>query len=107
LNGIETLLAVLCGGAVGFALGLIGGGGSILAVPLLLYVVGIKGRTSPSEPVRWRSLSTHSPICIGAGTVKWPCAAVFAVARVVGPPSARRSANWSTGSACSCFSRWG
>jgi len=32
---------VLSGGAVGFSLGLIGGGGSILAVPLLLYVVGI------------------------------------------------------------------
>jgi len=34
-------LAVASGGAVGFSLGLIGGGGSILAVPLLLYVVGI------------------------------------------------------------------
>ena len=32
---------MLSGGAVGFSLGLIGGGGSILAVPLLLYVVGI------------------------------------------------------------------
>ena len=32
---------MLSGGAVGFSLGLIGGGGSILAVPLLLYVVDI------------------------------------------------------------------
>ena len=32
---------MLSGGAVGFSLGLIGGGGSILAVPFLLYVVGI------------------------------------------------------------------
>ena len=30
------------GSVVGFALGLLGGGGSILAVPLLVYVVGIK-----------------------------------------------------------------
>jgi hypothetical protein len=37
----QEALAVLSGGAVGFSLGLIGGGGSILAVPLLLYVVGI------------------------------------------------------------------
>ena len=37
----QEALAVLSGGAVGFSLGLIGGGGSILAVPLLLYVVDI------------------------------------------------------------------
>jgi uncharacterized membrane protein YfcA len=34
-------MAVASGGAVGYSLGLIGGGGSILAVPLLLYVVGV------------------------------------------------------------------
>jgi hypothetical protein len=33
--------AVGSGGLVGFSLGLIGGGGSILATPLLLYVVGL------------------------------------------------------------------
>ncbi|MDP9728124.1 MULTISPECIES: hypothetical protein [Alicyclobacillus] len=32
---------MLSGGIVGFSLRLLGGGGSILAVPLLLYVVGI------------------------------------------------------------------
>ena len=41
LSWAQDALAVLSGGAVGFSLGLIGGGGSILAVPLLLYVVGI------------------------------------------------------------------
>ena len=34
-------LATGSGGLVGFVLGLIGGGGSILAVPLLVYVVGV------------------------------------------------------------------
>ncbi len=34
-------MAVGSGGLVGFALGLVGGGGSILATPLLLYAVGI------------------------------------------------------------------
>ncbi|HXS05111.1 MAG TPA: TSUP family transporter, partial [Rhodanobacter sp.] len=38
---LQALLAVVCGSAVGFSLALIGGGGSILAVPLLLYVVGL------------------------------------------------------------------
>ena len=34
-------LASGVGVLVGFVLGLVGGGGSILAVPLLLYVVGV------------------------------------------------------------------
>lgn len=39
---LQDILAVLAGGIVGFSLGLIGGGGSVLAVPLLLYVVGVR-----------------------------------------------------------------
>ncbi len=38
---IQYLLAIISGIAVGFSLGLIGGGGSILAVPLFIYFVGI------------------------------------------------------------------
>ncbi len=38
---LQLILSVLSGLAVGFTLGLIGGGGSILAIPLLLYFVGI------------------------------------------------------------------
>ncbi len=37
---LQQILSVVSGGLVGFSLGLIGGGGSILAVPLLLYLVG-------------------------------------------------------------------
>ena len=37
---LQQALAILSGALVGFSLGLIGGGGSILAVPLLLYLVG-------------------------------------------------------------------
>jgi uncharacterized protein len=36
------LLSLISGAIVGFTLSLIGGGGSILAVPLLMYVVGIE-----------------------------------------------------------------
>ena len=39
---LADLLAVLSGAVVGLTLGLVGGGGSILAVPLLLYVVGVR-----------------------------------------------------------------
>ena len=54
---------MLSGGAVGFSLGLIGGGGSILAVPLLLYVVGITdphvaiGTSSPLKNVESSAFS--------------------------------------------------
>jgi uncharacterized membrane protein YfcA len=36
-----TLAALASGGVIGLILGLVGGGGSILAVPLLIYVVGV------------------------------------------------------------------
>jgi uncharacterized membrane protein YfcA len=38
---LEYVLSAISGIAVGFSLGLIGGGGSILAVPLFIYFVGI------------------------------------------------------------------
>lgn len=40
LSLLQMLLSVLSGVIVGFSLGMIGGGGSILAVPLLIYLVG-------------------------------------------------------------------
>jgi len=41
LTPLQYGLSVVSGVIVGFSLGLIGGGGSILAVPLLLYLVGL------------------------------------------------------------------
>lgn len=38
---LQLILSTISGMAVGFTLGLIGGGGSIMAIPLLLYFVGI------------------------------------------------------------------
>jgi uncharacterized membrane protein YfcA len=75
------------GSLVGFALGLLGGGGSILAVPLLIYVVGLKnthvaiGTSALAVSANaFANLIPHAR----AGTVKWPCASVFAVAGVAG-----------------------
>lgn len=42
ISHLQELFSVLSGLIVGFTLGLIGGGGSVLAIPLLLYFVGIK-----------------------------------------------------------------
>ncbi len=82
-----SLLATGSGGIVGLVLGLVGGGGSILAVPLLVYVVGV---TSPHVAIGTSAVAvsasalgnlvTHSR----AGNVKWRCAAVFATAGVLG-----------------------
>ena len=38
---IQDALGLFSGSIVGFSLGLVGGGGSILAVPLLFYLVGV------------------------------------------------------------------
>ena len=83
----QDALALISGGAVGFSLGLIGGGGSILAVPLLLYVVGI-GDAHVAIGTSALSVSANAfGNLIGhgrAGNVKWPCAAAFAVAGIAG-----------------------
>ena len=41
LEPIQYLLGALSGSLVGFTLGLVGGGGSILAVPLMVYLVRV------------------------------------------------------------------
>ncbi|WP_440059611.1 sulfite exporter TauE/SafE family protein [Thermogladius sp. 4427co] len=40
LTVLQMVLSVISGLIVGFSLGLVGGGGSILAIPLLIYLVG-------------------------------------------------------------------
>jgi uncharacterized protein len=81
------VFALLSGSLVGFSLGLIGGGGSILAVPLLLYVVGI---ADPHVAIGTSALAVSVNAFVNlighwrAGTVKWPCASVFAAAGILG-----------------------
>jgi len=84
---VPDALAALCGSAVGFSLGLIGAGGSILAVPLLLYVVGIEDAHVAIGTSALSVAANAFGNLIGhwrAGNVKWPCAATFAIAGIVG-----------------------
>lgn len=76
-------LGLLSGSLVGFMLGLAGGGGSILAVPLMVYLVGVPdahvaiGTSAVAVAANALSnLVNHAR----RGTVKWRCAAVFAAA---------------------------
>jgi uncharacterized membrane protein YfcA len=87
LTAIQTVLAVGSGSLVGFTLGLIGGGGSILAVPLLVYVVGV---SSPHVAIGTSAIAVAASAALNlagharARTVKWPCALVFAVSGIAG-----------------------
>jgi uncharacterized membrane protein YfcA len=42
----HTALALVLSGTIGVSLGLLGGGGSILAVPVLVYVAGIEAKAA-------------------------------------------------------------
>lgn len=84
---LQDLLAVASGGVVGFSLGLVGGGGSILAVPLLIYVVGMP---SVHSAIGTSAVAVAASAAISlaghahARNVRWPCALVFACAGVLG-----------------------
>ena len=84
---VQDALGLLSGSFVGFSLGLVGGGGSILAVPLMIYLVGVPtahvaiGTSAFAVAVNAAAnLLSHAR----AGTVKWSCAGVFALAGVAG-----------------------
>jgi uncharacterized membrane protein YfcA len=84
---IQALLAVACGSLVGFSLGLVGGGGSILAVPLLVYVVGVP---NPHVAIGTSAIAVAANAAANlfnhhrVGNVIWRCALVFAAAGIAG-----------------------
>ena len=75
------------GGIVGFMLGLLGGGGSILATPLLLYAVGV---SSPHIAIGTSALAVSTSALANfaghalKGNVWWRCATVFATVGALG-----------------------
>lgn len=80
-------LTLLSGTIVGVFLGTFGGGGSVLAAPLLLFLVGVEdphvaiGTSAAGvAAIALFSLIGHWR----GGRVKWPCAIVFAMAGLVG-----------------------
>jgi len=82
-----TVSSLGSGALVGFILGLIGGGGSILATPLLLYVVGV---SQPHVAIGTGALAVSVNAFANfisharKGNVLWRCAAVFAVIGTLG-----------------------
>ncbi|MEN9683500.1 MAG: hypothetical protein RLZZ427_1251 [Pseudomonadota bacterium] len=80
-------LAALSGVLVGFTLGLVGGGGSILAVPLMVYVVGVH---NPHVAIGTSALAVAANALAGlasharARNVNWRCGGAYALAGVIG-----------------------
>lgn len=87
LDTLQYMLGGLSGGIVGFTLGLVGGGGSILAVPLMVYLVGV---ASPHVAIGTSALAVAANAASGlaqharAGTVKWRCGFLYAGSGIVG-----------------------
>lgn len=87
IDALHYGLGGVSGVLVGFVLGLVGGGGSILAVPLLLYLVGVK---DPHVAIGTSAFAVAANAAIGlwnhsrAGTVNWRCGFIYAGAGVVG-----------------------
>ena len=81
------LLAALGGALIGLLLTLFGGGGSVLATPWLIYVVGLTdthaaiGTSAAAVAV---NAATGLAAQARAGRVKWPCASVFALSGLTG-----------------------
>jgi uncharacterized membrane protein YfcA len=84
---LQAMLGLASGVLVGFSLGLVGGGGSILAVPLMVYVVGV-----PDAHVAIGTSAIAVAVNAAAnlaghwrdGSVRWSCALLFAAAGIAG-----------------------
>ncbi|MBU6206235.1 MAG: sulfite exporter TauE/SafE family protein [Alphaproteobacteria bacterium] len=87
LDLLHLMIGAFSGALVGFALGLVGGGGSILAVPLMVYLVGVH---DPHMAIGTSAFAVAANAAIGlsnharAGNVLWRCGAVYAGAGVLG-----------------------
>src|SRR2546421_8666281 len=72
---------------VGVSFGLVGGGGSILAVPLMVYVVGV---AEPHVAIGTSAIAVAANAAVNlsnharGGTVVWSCALIFAAAGMAG-----------------------
>lgn len=87
LDLLQYVTGAFSGSLVGLTLGLFGGGGSILAVPLMVYAVGVPnphmaiGTSAFAVAANaLANLATHAR----HGNVKWRCAGMYSVAGIIG-----------------------
>jgi uncharacterized membrane protein YfcA len=80
-------VAAAGGAVIGLLLAVFGGGGSVLATPILIYLVGVR---DPHVAIGTSAAAVAVNALVGlltqarAGQVKWPCAMVFGGAGLTG-----------------------
>lgn len=87
LDPIQYVLGAFSGGLVGLALGLFGGGGSILAVPLMAYIVGVPNPHLAIGTSAFAVAANALANLVGharLGHVKWGCAIIYSLAGIAG-----------------------
>ncbi|WP_432590405.1 sulfite exporter TauE/SafE family protein [Streptomyces sp. HD1123-B1] len=82
---VALLLALIAGAVVGLALGALGGGGSVLAVPALIYLLGFTpaAATTASLLIVTATSATALYAHARAGHVRWRAGAAFAAAGIL------------------------
>jgi uncharacterized membrane protein YfcA len=79
-----VLLALMSGAVIGLALGALGGGGSVLAVPALIYLLGFTPVAATTAALIIVALTTATALPAHAreGNVRWRTGLLFAAAGV-------------------------
>ncbi|WP_306319739.1 MULTISPECIES: sulfite exporter TauE/SafE family protein [unclassified Streptomyces] len=80
-----VILAVLCGAVVGLALGGLGGGGGVLAVPALVYVLGVSPADAGTASLVIVTATSATALArhAGTGNIRWRTGLLFAAVGVV------------------------
>jgi uncharacterized membrane protein YfcA len=80
------ILGIAASLLIGVLLGLLGGGGSILTVPLLVYVLGVEPKTAIAMSLLVVGVTSASAVAVHAraGRVRWRTAFVFGAGGRVG-----------------------
>ncbi|MFE9698242.1 sulfite exporter TauE/SafE family protein [Streptomyces sp. NPDC006270] len=79
------VLALLAGAVIGLALGALGGGGGVLAVPALIYLLGFTPAAATSAALVIVTVTSATALYAHArdGAVAWRAGALFAAAGIV------------------------
>ncbi|MFJ9585980.1 sulfite exporter TauE/SafE family protein [Streptomyces acidicola] len=80
-----TVLALTAGGVIGLTLGALGGGGSVLAVPALIYLLGFTPVTATTASLVIVTVTSVTGLAAHAreGNVRWRSGSLFALAGIV------------------------
>ncbi|WP_406500023.1 sulfite exporter TauE/SafE family protein [Streptomyces sp. NBC_00846] len=78
------ILALLCGAVVGLAIGALGGGGGVLAVPALVYLLGVAPADAGTTSLVVVTVTSVTALArhVGTGNIRWRTGALFAAAGV-------------------------